>query len=270
MKRKKGDTVYKITARVFLTVALILLALPLFIMFRRSFERVGLLNYVDVISNIRIGRSLLNSLYVVGLTIVLTVCVCSLAAYAFSKLQFRGKNILFIILLMGIMVPGSATLFPVFQITKAVGLMDKLTGLIGPYVTGNSIFGLLMLKIYYDSLPNELMEAAIIDGASSGQIFRKVYFPLSKAGLSILLINTFNGAWNELMTCITLINDKEKYTMSVLPYKYKLEVMANAMDTTQWPKIFACMILCMIPIVIFYSFAQSLIFNGVSAGAVKG
>lgn len=172
--------------------------------------------------------------------------------------------------MMGMMIPGSATLFPVFLVTKKMGLINHLVSLVGPYVTGNSIFGLLMLKIFYDDLPNELMDAARIDGASSFQIFQKIYFPMSLPGLSLLLINTFNGSWNELMTCITLISDKNKYTMAVLPYKYKLEVMGQFVNSAKWPQIFACLIICMIPIVIFYLFAQKLIVNGVSAGAVKG
>ncbi len=270
MSKYKGDVAFKVFAAVFLTAGTVFLLIPIVAMFGRSLDIKGIQNYVTVFQEITIGKSLVNSIIVVGATIFITMMICSLAAYAFSKLQFAGKTVLFVIILMGIMIPASATLFPVFQITKLVGLRNRLAGLVGPYVTGNAIFGLLLLKIFYDDLPNELMEAARIDGASPFQIFAKIYFPISKPGLSILLINTFNGSWNELMTCITLIDDKSKYTMAVLPYKYKLEVMGQFVNSTKWPQIFACMILCMIPVVIFYCFAQKMIFGGVAAGAVKG
>lgn len=270
MKKLKGDTIFKITTALILAVSLVLLVVPIVIMFNRSLAMRGVENYRIVAADIKVGAALFNSIFVVGLTLVITVVICSLAAYAFSKLRFRGKNLLFVCLMMGMMIPGSATLFPVFMITKKMGLINHLISLVGPYVTGNSIFGLLMLKIFYDDLPNELMDAARIDGASSFQIFQKIYFPMSLPGLSLLLINTFNGSWNELMTCITLISDQSKYTMAVLPYKYKLDVMGQFVNSTKWPQIFACLIICMIPIVIFYLFAQKLIVNGVSAGAVKG
>ncbi len=270
MKGAKGDTGYKIFSRIFVIMALIILIVPMLAMFGRSLEIKGIQNYITVMQEIKIGKSLINSLFVVSVTIIITVCICSLAAYAFSKMRFKGKNTLFVVILMGIMVPGASTLFPVFQITRSMGLMNHLTALIGPYVTGNAIFGLLMLKIFYDDLPDELMEAARIDGASSFQTFRKVYFPISIPGLSVLLINTFNGAWNELMMCITVIDDRNKYTMAVLPYRYKMEAMGQVVNSAKWPQIFACLIICMIPLILFYSFAQRMIFSGVAAGAVKG
>ena len=270
MKNYKGDRGYKAFVMLFIPVSLVILLIPISIMFLRSLERKGFANYTTVIGQIHVGKSLWNSFVVVGVTIAITVIVCSLAAYAFSKLRFRGKQALFIILMMGMMVPTSATLFPVFQITKTAGLMNKLSSLVGPYVTANAIFGLLMLKIFYDDLPNELMDAAKIDGASALQIFVKVYFPMSKPGLSVLLINTFCGSWNELMTCLTLIDNKEKYTMALLPYKFQLEKLAMYHNLDNWSEIFACLIICMIPIVVFYAFAQKLIFKDIASGAVKG
>lgn len=270
MRKYKDDLLYKIFVFIFLAVSLVLLIVPIIIMFLRSLEQNGFGNYRIVSEQIYVGKSLLNSFVVVGSTIIITVLVCSLAAYAFSKLRFWGKQTLFVILMMGMMVPVSATLFPVFQITRGLGMLDTLASLIGPYVTTNSIFGLLMLKIFYDDLPNELMDAARLDGASSFQIFWRIYFPMSKPGLSVLLINTFCGAWNELMTCLTLIDDETKYTMALLPYKFQLESLAKYRNVAQWPEIFACLIICMIPIIIFYAFAQKLIFKDVATGAVKG
>lgn len=267
MKKIHLHTILEVIA---VGIGSIVLIVPIVLMLKRSLEHGGFDNYLSFFSYANIGRNLLNSFLVVGSTLIITVTICSLAAYAFSKLQFAGSNILFIILMLALMIPGSATLYPVFRMSKLLNLTNKAVGLIGPYVTGNAILGLLLLKIFYDELPNELMDASKIDGANSFQVFAKIYFPMSMPGLSVLLINTFNGSWNELMTCITLINDQSQLTMAAVPYKYQLYVMGNSVGYVPWPKVFACLVVCMIPIVIFYLPAQRLIVNGVSAGAVKG
>lgn len=270
MLAKKGDTLPNVIAYTILLISCSILVVPICLIIRRSLERGGLENYRLVFERVNIFNNLMNSFYVVGLTLLFTVVVCSLAAFAFSKLNFRGKNALFIVLMMAMMIPGSATLFPLFQITKGIGLINNPLALVGPYVSGNSIFGLMMLKFYYDDLPNEIVEAGRIDGASSFKIFGKLLFPMSLPGLSILLINTFNGAWNELMTCITLISDQSKYTMAAIPLKFKQSILGVGLITTHWNQIFACMVLCLIPILIFYLFVQRLIIGQMTAGAVKG
>ena len=121
MKKLKGDTIFKITTALILMVSLVLLIVPIVIMFNRSLAIRGVENYRIVAADIKVGAALFNSIFVVGLTLVITVVICSLAAYAFSKLRFRGKNLLFVCLMMGMMIPGSATLFPVFMITKKMG-----------------------------------------------------------------------------------------------------------------------------------------------------
>jgi len=269
MAKTKGDLPSKIFSYLFLAIACVLLIIPIYLIIGKSLEQGGIQNYIIVFQKVRIAKNMLNSILVVGLTLIITVLICSPAAFAFSKLNFRGRNILFIILLMGLMIPGSAVLFPVFLITQRMGLIDSPFSLIGPYVAGSSIFGLMMLKIYYDGLPDEIIESARIDGASSFMVLR-ILFPMSLPGLSLLLINTFNGSWNELMLCITLIHSQDRMTMAAVPLKLKQSLLNIGLITNNWNLIFAVMFLCMIPIVIFYLFSQKMIINGLTAGAVKG
>jgi len=249
-----------------LTLSAAIVLYPLSISLEKSFDIGGWDNYRTVLDNINILRNLWNSIYVVGLTLAGTLIICSLAAFAFSKLVFKGKNILFLFLMMGMMIPSSAMLFPLFQIIRVFGMVNKPVSQVGPYITLNAIFGLLLLKLYYDGLPDEMMEAARIDGAGSFRVFLEVLLPVSLPGLSILLINTFLNAWNELQIAITFINKPEFYTIAAVPMYFNSSAVAKF-----YPGVsYACVIMCMIPIVVFYVAAQKLFINGMTAGSVKG
>lgn len=257
---------FRIVTSFIMLTAVIIFMYPMFLMLIRSFGRQGIGNYMLVFETVDIRSNLLNSIVIVTLTLIGTGVVTSLAAFAFSKLRFRGRQTIFVILLMGMMIPASATLFPLFQIVRGMGLVNHLVSLLGPYVAGNAVFNLIVLKNYYDSLPNELMEAARIDGAGTFRIFSSVFLPISKPGLSLVLTQTFLGAWNELQMGMTFINDPQKQTLSVVPLRFSQEL------TSRYPVevTFACMVICTIPIVIFYLFAQKLMVSGITSGAVKG
>jgi raffinose/stachyose/melibiose transport system permease protein len=209
----------------------------------------------------------MNSVIVTGITLLGTMTICSLGAFAFSKLRFRGRNVLFLFVMMGMMVPTSAIIFPLFQIIKFLKLVNNPISQTLPYITGNSIFGLLLLKIYFDGLPNEMMESARIDGANSFRIFARIMLPNAIPGLSILFINTFMGAWNELQIAITFISRMEYMTMAALPVRFASGLGRTNSSTGV---LFACLIMCMIPVVIFYVCAQKMIIRGMTEGTVKG
>jgi ABC-type glycerol-3-phosphate transport system permease component len=168
---------------------------------------------------------------------------------------------------MGMMRPTSATIFPLFQIIKFLKLVNKPVSQSLPYITGNSIFGLLLLKIYFDSLPNEMTESARIDGASSLRIFGQIMLPNTLPGLSILFVNTFISAWNELLIAITFITKREFLTMAALPVNF---ASSPGRSDNSIGELFACLIMCLIPIVIFYICAQRMIIRGMTEGTVKG
>jgi raffinose/stachyose/melibiose transport system permease protein len=263
---KKINSFY-VFGTIFLVISTLIVVYPLGHALQRSLSGSGFGNYLAVLKKVNLFRNLMNSIIVTGVTLLGTLVVCSLAAFAFSKLTFRGRNILFIFLLMGMMIPASATIFPLFQIIKMLKLVNKPVSQSLPYITGSSIFGLLLLKIYFDSLPNEMIESARIDGANSFRIFAQIMMPNTLPGLSILFVNTFISAWNELLIAITFITKREYMTMAALPISF---ASGPGQSQNAAGEIFACLIMCLIPIVIFYICAQKMIIRGMTQGAVKG
>jgi raffinose/stachyose/melibiose transport system permease protein len=258
---------FKIFGMAVLLLASVITAYPLVLAFQRSLVNGGFGNYLAVLQKVNIFRNLANSIMVTGVTLLGTVTLCSLGAFAFSKLRFRGRNVLFLFLMMGMMVPTSATIFPLFQIIKLLKLVNNPLSQTLPYITGNSIFGLLLLKIYFDGLPNEMMESARIDGANSFRIFAQIMLPNAVPGLSILFINTFMGAWNELQIAITFVSRRDYMTMAALPVNF---AASPGRTTNSVGELFACLIMCMIPVIIFYICAQKMIIRGMTEGTVKG
>lgn len=263
MKKSIG---FKIIGQIICIVLGFFALYPLLLMLKRSFDHGGIDNYKKVLKAVNPLKNYLNSIIVVGATLVIVAIVISLAAYAFSKMRFRGANILYFILLTGMMIPTAAMIFPLFQITKKLGLINELTSLIGPYSAMNALFNLLILKNYYDSLPNELIEAAKIDGASSFHTFARIIMPLSIPGLALVLIQTFLSAWNELQIGMTFINNPIKQTITVVPMRFAQTMQGSyPIEVT-----FACLSMTLAPIIVFYIFAQKFLIAGLTAGAIKG
>ena len=132
---------------------------PLAIMLVRSFSKGGPSNYVKVFDKYNLWNNFSTSVLVVGLSLVIVALVVSFAAYAFAKLEFRGKKLLYYTLLGGMMVPAAATIYPLYQIVKLLGLVSSPFSLILPYATGSCCFNLMILKNYYDAIPDEMIEA---------------------------------------------------------------------------------------------------------------
>jgi raffinose/stachyose/melibiose transport system permease protein len=263
----KKETSFQIFGLVFLLIATAMVAYPLLLTIQRSLTVNGFGNYRAVLSRVKIFRNLWNSVMVTGVTLAGTTIVCSLGAFAFSKLNFRGRNLFFIFIMMGMLIPTSATIFPLFQIIKTLKLVNNPLSQTLPYITGCSIFGLLLLKIYFDGIPNEMMESARIDGANSFRIFAQIMLPNAVPGLSILFVNTFMASWNELQIAITFINRREYMTMAALPIQFA-STPSRGNNTVS--ELFACLIMCMIPVIVFYILAQKLIIKGMTEGTVKG
>ncbi|MCG8403131.1 MAG: carbohydrate ABC transporter permease [Firmicutes bacterium] len=147
-----------------LSVAAVITIIPLLFMFGKSLEVDGIFNYVNVIKQTSLIRNFANSSIVTIATIVLEVICVTLAAFAFSKLQFPFKSILYMIFLCTLMLPGASVIFPMFLIIKELGLINNFIGLIGPYTAMILPINLIILKNYYDSIPDEFIESASIDG----------------------------------------------------------------------------------------------------------
>lgn len=191
------------------------------------------------------------------------LATCSMAAYAFARLRFPGRNTLFTILLSALMVPIQATIIPVFVEISALGLNNSLWSLILPGIT--SAFGVFLLRQYFLTIPNELEDAARIDGANQWQIFSRVMLPLVAPALAVLAILTFNGYWNEYFRPLIFISSPENYTLPLGLVNLRGQFGGGSIAI-----VLAGVILSLLPVLIGYIFAQKYLVEGIAAGAVKG
>ena len=240
---------------------------PLIIMLKKSVAINGLNNYKVVFTSMTLYKNLLNSCLIVGSVLVIVFLALSLTAFGFSKLEFPGKRIAYYVLLMGMMMPAAALVFPVFMTVKQFGMLGSRFSVVLPYATLSACFNLMMLKNYFDTLPDALLEATYMDGGSNMTSFIYVILPLAKPGIAFTLIQTFLLSWNELQLAMTFITDKDKLPLSVVPIYFSAKT-----GSAQFPVqvIFAALIICLAPIALFYVFASRFMIEGLTAGAVKG
>lgn len=169
-------------------------------------------NYVSVwVGDLSMGRFFTNSTIVVVATVVGTLCVVSLAGYAFGQLRFRGQNALFLVFLATSMVPAQLLLVPRFMFFRQIGLYDTLWALILPGLS--SVFATFLLRQHFASAPRELGEAARIDGASEWRIFARIYLPLARPVLAALSILIFDSTWNDYEGALIMITSEDKFTV---------------------------------------------------------
>lgn len=190
------------------------------------------------------------------------VIISAMAAYAFSSIEFRGKNILFSLYLATMMVPWHTIMIPQYQIISRLGLTDAHAALILGQLA--SAFGIFLLRQFFLTVPGELMEAARIDGAGEGYIFAKVMLPLAKPALSTLIIFTFVQVWNDYTAPLIYLNTKEKYTIQLGLTFFQSE------HTMQYTVIMAGTVCALIPIIITYLIFEKQITNGMVHSGLKG
>ena len=221
-------------------------------------------NYVTVWTDPDV--SMLNAYMNTGfITVVSTVCqlvIASLAAYAFAKINFQGKGVVFAMFLATMMMPTEVTIVPRFILFKTVGLYNNLWSIILPhFFNATSIF---MLRQFYISLPDDLMEAAKIDGAGHPRIFSQILMPLTKSSLISLMVLSFISCWNEYMAPLIFLVKKNLYTISQVIRWYMLD------DLQRYDLNMAAATSAIIPVVILFVFCQKYFVEGIATSGVKG
>jgi multiple sugar transport system permease protein len=202
-----------------------------------------------------------NSFKIVILSIVGCIFASSLAAYAFAKLQFRGKNVLFMLLLCTMMIPGQVTIIPRFMLFKSIGLYNTHWSLI--LSAWFSVTAIFLLRQNYVSLPNELMEAAIIDGASHWTIWSKIMMPLTVPAMVSLTILQFISGWNEYLSAIVFLLDKRLYTVSQGVQFY------FASEAQEFNVTMAAATSAIIPIIVLFCCSQKYFIAGIASSGMK-
>ncbi len=232
--------------------------------FRWVTDKLRFSNYASVWfdKDLPFWKSFLNSLTISVISVVGQLIVASMAGYAFAKIPFKGRGLLFTLMMMTMMIPGQVLIIPRYMLFYKIGLYDTLWALIIPnFFNFTSIF---LLRQFYMSLPNELMEAALIDGAGYFQIWRRIMLPLTRNGLISAAILAFISSWNEYLSALIFLPSKENYTVS-LAIRYYLN------DTAREYNLMMCAAAStIIPIVILYISMQKYFEDGVAASGVKG
>ena len=196
------------------------------------------------------------------LSAALVVVFASMAAFAISRMRFRGRNVVFVLLLAGIMVPADVLIIPIFQLLNSVGLLNTYWAVIFPQVS--SVIALFVFKQFFDGLPKELEEAARLDGASNWRIYRSVIMPLSRPVLSAMAIVTFVGVWNNLILPLYVLSNPDLMTIPV-----GLATVQGSFGQ-RFSDIQASTILGALPLVVLFLVFQRRIVEGVAGTGLKG
>ena len=209
-----------------------------------------------------IGRWFLNSVIVAAIWVTARCAFGALAGYAFARMRFPGRDIVFLIFLSTMMVPGIVTIVPKFIILKDLGLLDTYGALTIPFLT--DAFGIFLMKQFFESIPNELEEAARIDGASRFRMFFQIVLPNAMPALSALAIFSFQGSWNAFMEPLFYISSEDYFT---LPLGLAMFRQANY---TEWPAVMAAAVITTVPIAIFYIIFQRRFVASQTSAGIKG
>ena len=218
-------------------------------------------NYVDVFNNQPAFTWAYNSLFVALVSTIALIIVSSLAAYAFSKLKFKGKNIIFIIFISSLMIPKEVMIVPLFRIIQDFNMVNTLNGMIWPNVA--TAFGVFLLKGFFDTIPDSLREAAKMDGASEFKIFYKIMLPLVKPGIGALFILNFVQVWNDYLWQLVVGQDESSKTLMVGIATLMQDLNPNFAYKMAGATVAA------IPMLLIFIFFQKYFTKGITIGADK-
>ncbi|NLG83364.1 MAG: carbohydrate ABC transporter permease [Firmicutes bacterium] len=210
----------------------------------------------------KVGFSFINSIVITASSIILTMIVCSLCAYAFAFMNFPGRDVLFVMILATMMLPMTTMIAPYYRVLRTYGLLNTRLGLIIPYAA--SAFSVFLLRQYFVRLPMALVEAAIIDGASRFRVWWQIILPLSKPALITLAIYQFRQIWNDFLIPMIVLRDERLFT-----FPLKLQFMSSVTVKFPWDAMMATgCIAILVPFILFLIY-QRYFMEGLS-GSIKG
>ena len=219
-------------------------------------------NYPESLSALPFGRAYWNSFYIAAIVVIFQLLTATMAGYSFAKLKFRGHGVIFVLFLATMMVPSQVTMIPLFLIMKKIGLLGSHMSLILPAALFNA-FGVFLMRQFIAGLPDELEEAAIIDGASVPQIFFRIIIPLVKPSMAAFGIFVFLGQWNSFMYPLIFLNKTETFTVPLLLNFFK------GTYATDYPLLMAGTFISVVPVLIVYLFFQKQIIQGIAITGMK-
>ncbi|QFU08297.1 L-arabinose transport system permease protein AraQ [Rhodobacteraceae bacterium THAF1] len=218
-------------------------------------------NYIEPLLANDFLRFLWNSVFVTTMATIITLLTNSMAAFALSKYQFRGRDAVMLIIVATLMVPLSVILVPLYSVVNATGLLNSLWGVILPTVATPT--GVFLLRQYMLTIPDELLEAARMDHASEWQIYWRIVLPLAAPALAVLAIFSVVWRWNDFLWPLIVLSQRETYTLQVGLNTYAGEL------NVQWHYILAMTVVTMIPVVLVFVFLQRFITTGIAGAGIK-
>jgi multiple sugar transport system permease protein len=221
-------------------------------------------NFFRAFEIIPIFAYMWNTVLIAVLKIFGEVFISAAVAYGFARFQFKGKNVLFMILLGTMMLPYEVTMIPTFIIWAALGLTDSYVPLILPAYFGSASF-IFFLKMYFETFPKDYEESAVVDGANYFQIFLKIFIPLAKPALITIGLWAFMGTWNDLLGQLIYINDPAKYTIQL-----GLASFNSLSGEILWGPLMAASFVALVPILAILLYAQKYFIEGVKMSGIKG
>lgn len=225
-------------------------------------ENLTLQNYVQMFSAVPFGRFYLNSLIVAVATVVLQILTASLAAFAFARLRFRGREAIFVLYLATLMIPSQVTMIPNFILMRYLRWYNTYQALILP--SAFSVFSTFLLRQYFLSVPLDLDEAARMDGAGSLRIWGQVILPLAGPVIATLTIFNFQASWNEFLWPLVITNSVEMRTIPVGLSSFQGQY------STEWHLLMAGSVVALLPVLIIYIFGQNWFVQGITLSGMGG
>lgn len=288
MKKKKVTQIILFAAMVLFCIVI---AVPFLIMFVTSLKNPAEIaspvfrlwpekwlfsNYVEAMRSSDWGRYFWNSFYVTVLSVAISLVINSMAGYAFARMEFKGKNLLFLLALVGMMIPQQVTMLPNFVAMKyfplaggnnlmgqgGTGLINTYAGMIAPYIAG--AFGVFLFRQFFMNFPKSLDDAAKIDGLSRMGAFVRIYLPLSKAVFATLIVFKTTSTWNEYTWPLIITMKKDMWTVQLALSVFREEYI------TQWNYLMAATTLIMLPLLVMYIFMQKYFVEGIVTTGIKG
>ncbi|MGN9910178.1 carbohydrate ABC transporter permease [Phytohabitans sp. LJ34] len=223
-------------------------------------------NFTEALTAQPFGRYFLNTVIIAVISVLGTVLTCSVAAFSFSRLRWRGRNVVFGVLLSSVMLPYAVTLIPTFVMWQELGALNTIAPLTVPSWfagAGGGVLNVFLLRQFFLTIPYELDEAAYIDGASPWRVFWMVVMPLSKPAIVVVTIFTFIGTWNDFLGPLLYLNDEEKYTLSIGLASFQ------SIYITQWGYLMAASAAVIAPIIALFFFLQRYFIEGVTLTGIK-
>jgi multiple sugar transport system permease protein len=225
-------------------------------------SRITFEHYTDLFTRLSLGRAFLNSIFVALVATGASLLFNSMAGYAFAKLRFRGRDRIFALLIAALAIPAQVAMLPLFLLLKTIGLVNTYAGVLIPYVAG--IYGIFLVRQFMLSIPDDLLAAARVDGASELRIYWSIVLPVARPVLATLAIFTFMSAWNDFMWPLIILTSDDRYTM---PVAVASLVGEHALDMEL---MMASAVLTIIPVLTLFFVLQKQYIAGMMAGSVKG